>query len=310
MDYKRICSTILQTPFLLEKMYSNKENPLDLYLRYREADDGIDIDVSIYNILVYASCYRNLTVDINSKISNQPYSNCEQKYEIEKLFGLPGMVIRGDTAVNFMSLIMQIVNYEQDIIYKTNVYEIRRRLNASCIMNAKMEQKESISDLLDKHIRLCYGLGNFYPIPFLENASLNKAKAKLKSKGYNGVMFDDNLYVFLYVMYKYFVYGITDSCVLIKLINSKYLEWIKIFGKGYEGWSKFVTINHFEWFVDSNCIPIQFWNVSSKGIVFDIENYLVRINSALEKRDEKIREEFSEFVTKNNNIVAQIIDAV
>lgn len=310
MNYKKINEIIQGKPFLLEHIYLEEEKPVEKFLRYRESNDGIDIDVSIFNIMVYISCFDYICVDEYTKIERQPYRKCEHKYQIKCREN--DDIFRGDTAINSMSIIMQIVNYEKDKISKRNVGEIRSRISNSYILDTKCRDREevTIGQLLEEHIRLCYGVGNFYPIPFFSKSSLNVAKGRLKSKGYNGTMFDDNMYVFLNVIYQYMVEDRRDFCETVRLLDSKYQNWINQFGIGLNGWDNFICKNFFDAFVDSKNLPKRFWCVSENGIIYDVEMYLKKINSALRERERAIMEAYHSTQEDRKRKVEQLITCI
>lgn len=300
-DAEKLLERINSKTFLLDEMYKDDEyfsqltSPVEKYLYYRKGmnqetkeQDGIDIDVCIYNILIYLKCHSGIFADI---CSVDIISQGGKKWEIRDR-NYADITFRGDTAINCFNPIMQIVNNisQKKLSRKNNIEEIGMYLNSSVFLKSA-----EIESLINKHVILCYGVGNFYLVPFKQGYSLNRAKARLKTGGYS-CFFCDDMYKYLSVVYQYFMKGRTnDSCNLIKIVDSMYAEyWIKWFGWGKEGWMSFVEQFCFEAFMDEEHKPMQFWKKTDSGLVNDLTNYLTKINSALEKRAESILHKISD----------------
>lgn len=263
--------------FIIDKMYKdNDEYPisgsyLEKFLFYRAAKDDIDIDVCKYIIETYIKT-NPIFIDYEEKtIVNQ--NGSENKYEIHA----DGEVFRGETFVNCMQVLLQIANYSQlDNVGSNDIDEIKERILNSDIVDNK---------LLEEFIYQCYSEGNFLAIPYKEGKSLNRAKGRLKKAGYNYI-FLDNPDTYLKVLTEYFKNG-TLSCSLVKLIDKEYPCWKNRYRASAEGVECFIKDNNFEAFY-CGTMPVQFWNISSKGIKYDMNCYLQRITAALKKRKEDI----------------------
>ncbi|MBO5056694.1 MAG: hypothetical protein J6C64_10145 [Lachnospiraceae bacterium] len=292
--FSEIREIMINRPFLLQEMYKGKEenNPLELFLYYKgdAKSDGIDIDVSLYNMFVYGTCYENIIVNENTELTLQ--DRCKYKYEMKRVQGLESFTVRGDTAVNCMSILVQIASFTlKKRVYAYEINAVREGIIKS------FEEEPELKELIEKHVKLCYGIGNFYPIPFLTaKESLNQKKGVLrvggiKIGGNRKVMFMDSLQVFLKVMYQYFVENNLSSCKLIESVDKHYRDWAESFGKGQKGWKQFVDINCFNSFVNNSnelCEPIDFFSISQNTFTEDVKKYLKSINAALEERENEL----------------------
>lgn len=302
IEYKEM---VLHKMFLLDKLYNNEnynrlESNVEKYLYYRfQINDGIDVDSSILMMPIYL--IMNLEI-LKNEIKCKKQSGCSKKYELysskyEKYY------FRGDTAINCMSLIQQLFSCmlgnktAKPTKKNINDKDYKNMLN-ECISRMNDKEYKDIRTLLDEHICLCYSINNFYLIPYdRKRHSLNTNKEGFRSEGFYG-MFDDDMYLFL-VTIRCYILGEelceTHSKKYADMINKYYQEWIDSFGEGVKGWKNFIRINCFESFVDMNdekVMPICFWNIDKNNIDFksQIRDYLLQINGAMKKRENKILE--------------------
>lgn len=292
---------------LLDLMYERNEkyqklnNYIDKYLFYRDQKDNIDIDVCKYNMFIYGTCYENIAITSSSII----YKQKGEKYELLLNSYDDDISYRGDTAINCMSILMQIVKSENSChIAKKQTDVVKEMIKDSCLL-----KDNGLRNLLEEHAMLCYSVGNFYPIPFKKFergiSSLNTAKRSCISQGYNGNYFDDDMFVFLEDIYMYIVENGKIRDLVGERIRNVYTGGIGYFEKGFEGWKCFVNTYYFNSFVDDNYYPIQFWKVTDKGLKIDLENYLKTVNLAIEKRSELIMTQVN--AIKKDNAMKQLL---
>lgn len=283
------------------KEYQELNNYIDKYLFYRAQNDYIDIDVCKYNMFIYGTCYSNIAITPSSILFKQK----GEEYELLLNSYNDDISFRGDTAINCMSILMQIVKYENSCyITKKQTDIVNEMLKDSCLL-----KDENLENLLEKHAMLCYSVGNFYPIPFKKfergRFSLNIAKGRCVSEGYKDNKFDDDMFVFLEDIYMYFVENGKTRDIVGERINNVYTWWLDYFRNGLEGWKHFVDAYYLNSFVDDSYYPIQFWKVTNEGIKMDLENYLKAVNLAIEKRAELIMVQVN--AVKNDNIMEQLL---
>ncbi|MBB6714794.1 hypothetical protein [Clostridium gasigenes] len=290
---------------LLDLMYETNEkyqklnNYIEKYLFYREQKDCID--VCKYNMFIYGTCYGNITTTSSSILFKQK----GEEYELLLNSYDDDISFRGDTAINCMSILMQIVKYENSCdITKKQTTVVNEMLKDSCLL-----KDNDLRNLLEKHAMLCYSVGNFYPIPFKKfergRFSLNTAKGRCISEGYKDNHFDDDMFVFLEDMYMYFVEDGKIRGAVGKRISNAYTGWIDYFGKGLKGWKHFVNTYYLNSFVDNNYYPIQFWKMTDKGLKADLENYLKAVNFEIEKRAKLIMTQVN--AVKKDNAMEQLL---
>lgn len=267
-----------KSEFILDELYSadteypRKGSEIDRFLYYRKKGDDIDADVCKKNLEMY--CKNNPELSSELEIVLQPKINkSKMKYQIIK----DGQKYRGETLVNCMQLLLQIVNYENPIekIVATQVDEIKELLQKSKIL----KENNGLKEKLNVFVRECYGAGNFFAIPFVEGASLNTSKGKLKEYGYNFV-FSDSSYTYLKVCAEYFIEG-RNICQLTKRIDEKYPNMKELYS-GKKGFETFVSNNKFNSFFE-NGKPIKFWN-NTGDFIKDLNNYLDLAICALSTR--------------------------
>ncbi len=117
----------------------------------REQDDCIDIDVCKYNMFIYGTCYDNITTTSSSILFKQK----GEKYELLLNSYDDDISFRGDTAINCMSILMQIVKYENSCdITKKQTTVVNAMLKDSCLL-----KDNDLRNLLEKHAMLCYSVG-------------------------------------------------------------------------------------------------------------------------------------------------------
>lgn len=292
---------------LLDLMYETNEeykklnNYIVKNLFYRAQKDSIDIDVCKYNMFIYGTCYKNISTTPSSIIFKQG----GEKYELLLNSYDDNISFRGDTAINFMSILIQIVKYENSCdITKKQIAVVNEMLKNSYLLN-----ENELRNLLEKHAMLCYSVGNFYPIPFRKfvrgRFSLNTAKGRCITEGYKGNYFDDDMFVFLEDIYWYFIENGKARDLVGERISNVYTEWIDYFGKGIEGWKHFVKVYYLDAFIDDKYHPLQFWKVTDSGMKTDLSNYLKAVNLAIEKRAELIMAQVN--LVKNANPMEQLL---
>lgn len=270
--------------FYLDHLYSNNQKyPMDgtlieKFVYYRQSKDDIDVDVCKENMKIFKSI--NPCISSSASIVSQKlYNQSGMKYEIhdgEKVF-------RGETLVNCMQILLQIVNYDSKYttIYSSDFDDITYGLKHSSILS----KNKRINELLHLFIKECYSEGNFFAIPFIKNISLNQAKGRLKQKGYD-YCFVDSADTYFLVCYEYFANNII-GCSMIKYIDVSYKEW----KDRYQGnWKLFIDDNMFQDFVDANYNPVKMWTMESNDFEKDLEQYLIRTTDFLSKRRKRIND--------------------
>lgn len=269
--------------FLLDELYKdNLKYPvngdyIDKFLFYRSQNDDIDVDVCEINIINYKQT--NSLIGKDALIIKQGSNNKSyKKFELSD----KGQIFRGETLINCMQILLQIVNYdsEETLITSKDFEEISNGIKNSSILANNPELRK----LLDLFARECYCEGNFFAIPFIEGSSLNTAKGKLKQRGY-GYTFVDSSDTYFKVCYNYFVKGVC-GCQVTRLIDEKYNVWKKRYLGN--GWNTFITDNFFQAFMDSDGKPKQLWNKTCCGLEVDLENYLKNAIAALSTRSKSI----------------------
>lgn len=273
-------------PFILDLLfkdiyyYNDKWNYLEKYLYYRSTTYKIDADVSLYLCELYKKIYSY--IDEKAIIQNQKYNDKEIRnmYEIVS----KGQCLRGETLVNGMEIIKRIA-----IIKSQKFFSSDRDIDL--IQNIILKD-ESLLELLDEHIKLCYSVGNFVPIPLISK-SLNQAKGQLCYEEPHCRMgrkdfFYDGIYPYLINFYNYFVNNSRDNA-FIKIVNENYRKWLSdTYGKGKEGWDKFVEYNYLTYFVDGNNIPKKYYVITGREPLDDVKDYIKNINADLKERNKKI----------------------
>lgn len=270
--------------FLIDKLYKDNpnyttndtENYIDKFLFYRKENDDIDIDVCETNIDNYKLTNPLINKDAK-KVQQNVFNKSHKKFELID----NGQIYRGDTLINCMQVLLQIVNYDNEdtLITSSNFDEIKNGIKNSSILN----NNPKLYKLLNEFVKKCYCEGNFFAIPYIEGYSLNQAKGKLKHQGYTNP-FVDSSDTFFKVTYNYFVNG-KSSCQLTKFIDEKY----DILKKNYcNNWNLFIEHNYFQDFVNLDGTPKYLWNKTDKGFAFDLENYLTNAISALSNREKRI----------------------
>lgn len=266
--------------FVLDKLYQKDPNYpekgsyIEKYLFYRAQKDDIDADVCEEYVNMYLA---HPIIGVHAEVRRQP-GTCN-KYEITD----GRNIYRGETLVNCMQILLQIVNYEkkQERIFSSDIDEIKQGLDYSTILNENPRLREKV----EHFVCLCYGEGNFFPIPYEEGYSLNIAKGKLKSQGNNHTLADSSD-AYFDVCYNYFnnkqIY-----CSLVRLIDEKYPVWKKRYCTT-GGWETFIQDNHFHDFVSLG-VPKKMWDNTENGFVHDLESYLDAVCTALTKREAEVK---------------------
>ena len=265
--------------FILDEIY--KEDPdypangsySDRYLYYRGKKDDIDADVCETYTKMYLS---HPLITSGAEVRKQ--LGTTHKYEI-----LDGTyVYRGETIINCMQMLLQIVNYENlcEKITSRDIDTIRKSLKESVIL----KENPGLREKIEHFVKLCYGEGNFFPIPFVSGYSLNIAKGRLKTRG-NHYIFTDSSDTYFVVCYYYFVHH-QSYCQLTRFIE-KYENWKERYCKE-GGWEQFIKDNKFESFVCDGK-PIKMWNNTEKGFVKDLGNYLDMAIAALSEREKELQ---------------------
>lgn len=277
--------------FLLDELYKNDNgypsngSYVEKFLYYKERDDDIDADVCLQNVDIYLRT--NPLVGAQAEIVPQPENNkAKKKYEIHD----GSVIYRGETLINCMQFLLQIVNFENENgkIWTKDHKEIRNGLNHSRILNAN---NGKLGKLTEQFVEKCYSSGNFFAIPFSRGASLNLAKGRLKKQGYQ-YMFMDNSDTYFKVCFDYFVNGKRDV-QLTRLIDEKYDCWKKCFSQqeNPEGWKAFIEYHQFESFMNTDDdlpVPLQLWEKTGE-FEGDVTRYLERAIEALSVRENRIK---------------------
>lgn len=297
---------------LLDLMYENndeylkKSSYIEKHSFYEGQKDGIDIDVCKYNMFIYGTCYEKIATKTPFKVFKQNGT----KYELLIDSYQNNISYRGDTAINCTSVLTQIMKYENSGRISKKV--INEGLKRSCMYNDLQEN-------LEEHAKLCYSVGNYYPIPFLKDkdgrsTSLNRAKWHCSSIGYK-VNFSDDMSVFLEDIKQYFETREKRGKVS-NHISDFYNDWIKDSGEGFEGWKCFVNTYYFNSFVDKDYKPIRFWNIKQniideakngdqQALISYINNYLEAVNTAITNRTEVVLEKVKK--VSNNHVIGQLL---
>jgi hypothetical protein len=198
-----------------------------------------------------------------------------------------------------MSAIKQLFEYmTENKICKPNKYnandeKFREEYRKLVFFIEKSPEYKEIYDLLNEHIKLCYSIGNFYPLAHIHGKySLNSKKVNYHLDGYlDGYLneFDDVMSEWL----KEMKYCLEEQEGEIQKkyrenLDSTYADWIKEY-KDRGGWDNFVQENCFKPFLE-NGEPKKFWNVTKEKDKFieDFKKYLIDINKALAKRQEMV----------------------
>lgn len=266
--------------FILDEAYKGdpdypvKGSYADRYLYYRGKKDDIDADVCEAYTEMYLS---HPLISKEAEVRKQPGTT--HKYEI----GDGPYVYRGETLINCLQLLLQIVNYENvnEKITSRDIDKIRKALHESVIL----KEKPGLTGKVELLVKLCYGKGNFFPIPFVSGYSLNIAKGRLKARG-NHYTFSDSSDTYFEVCYNYFVRH-QSYCQLTRFIEEKYKNWKERYCKE-GGWEQFIKDNKFESFVCDGK-PVKMWNNTENGFVKDLENYLDMAIAALSEREKELQ---------------------
>lgn len=270
--------------FFLDKLYGGKtEYPadkdfIDKYLFYRRQKDDIDVDVCRGNMEIYRGT--NPLISRNAEIIKQrEFNRSHQKFELSD----NGQIYRGETIVNCMQLLLQIVNYDskEEVIIAGDFEEIESGIKKSSVLADHFGMWE----LLNKFVEKCGCEGNYFAIPYKAGFSLNRAKGRLRQGGY-GYTFVDSSDTYFRVCYDYFVKG-QKNCSITKLIDEKYMIW----KDRYAGhWDVFIADNCFQNFMGSDKKPIKLWNKTDQGFSTDLKNYMEKAVHVLSEREKRIND--------------------
>lgn len=305
MTREQYLEYIESAPCLLDSVYENKKstsgdwlnnfslcnNYIKKFLYYRfNADDGMDIDSCEYIIPIYITLYDKVfeKYSLEKKVKNGSQFEILVNNPV-----YPLLYVRGDTAINAMSAIRQLFEFiSNKKICKPNINnyknnELRQEYKKYVEILESDERYTKTLELLDEHIKLCYSIGNFYPLTHVYGKySLNSMKRQYSLNGYISV-FDDVMSGWLTEM---------QNCVegtsfyiregYRRNLDTTYSFWINEF-TSKDGWNTFIEYNCFEAFI-KNDIPMVFWNVSRESFLLDFDSYLLNINNALRKRQDCI----------------------
>ena len=208
MNKEKYVELVKQNPCFLDVVYENvksnsddwmdnyllRDNYLKKYLYYRfNPNDGIDIDSCAYLMPIYVVLCKDIFTTSNFVLEKK--NSSKKQFELKLEGRSDSFYIRGDTAINAMSAIQQIFEYiecnnsnieNRGILPKPNSKNYRdedlRCRYKNCVDILEKDYKE-IFIVLNEHIRLCYSVGNFYPLMHKykkERYSLNVEKAKYK----------------------------------------------------------------------------------------------------------------------------------
>lgn len=279
--------------------YALCDNFLKKFLYYRfNFNDGIDIDSCKYVMPVYVTLCNNIFTDF--QFEREKRTGKQKQYEIKVSKDEEIFYLRGDTAINAMSAIQQLFAYisKQAIRKpsKRNCDNEGFRVQYKKYLDIVQKDYKEIFVLLNEHVRLCYSIGNFYPLVHLyRRGALNNCKDLYKLKGY-GVYFDDVMSEWLKEM-RDSICG-NKKCIIKanrNKLDSVYAFWLKEYrnigeNEGKNGWRIYVEENAFEPFMGINNEPITFWEVNKEAFLDQFSMYLERINVALKERKKCIEE--------------------
>ena len=283
---------LISKPCLLETFHYQGNSYIEKYVNYRTIEDYIDIDVTIYNMYLFCTCFDFL--DVNAETCILPQTGYSKRFRLY-LHTSDKIQYRGDTGVNAYEVMKQLVYADTGEFWgndaiKADKAEFLAKLFSVC-------EKYGLTEELNQHIRLCYGIGNFYPIPYTFikgiRTSLNQIKGNLIDNS-SGKGFVDVMQEFLLCMYKFFMgEEVSQGKEIINNLNDNYMNYIKLFGSGEQGWENFIDWNYFQEFVDENYQPILFWKVDKDNPVEGIKTYLKEINKALSYRENRLAEKLN-----------------
>jgi hypothetical protein len=298
MTQEKYIDFILQRPCFLDKIYENKSSKgedwldnyskcdsyLKKYLYYRfDTSSGIDVDSHEYAMPIYVALSSNIFEEFKFEKEHKHDKYSSPQYEI-RIDNGNGYCLRGDTGINAMSAIKQLFEYMtgnkicKPNKYKANDEKFREEYRKLVSFIEKRPEYKEIYDLLNEHIKLCYSIGNFYPLAHIYRGySLNQHKGKYCClDGYLNE-FDDVMSEWLEEMKYCFTGSLEGTCY------QPYADWIE----EYKEWDYFVQENCFEPFLE-NGKPKKFWNVKKDKFIEDFKKYLIDINQALAKRQEMV----------------------
>lgn len=283
--------------FLLDKLYEDNANYpidgdyIDKFLFYRSQKDDIDVDVCEINIDNYKQTNQLISQEAR-KNEQRSYNKSHKKFELVD----NDQIYRGETIINCMQLLLQIVNYDNKdtIITSKDFEEIINGIKNSSVLANNPKMKELLNTFVEK----CYCEGNFFAIPFIAGFSLNRAKGKLKQGGYE-YTFVDSSDTYFKVCRNFFVNG-QSGCQLTRLIDEKYYVWKTRYSG--DGWKKFVSDNFFQDFMDCDGEPLRLWNKTSEGFEKDLERYLESAIRVLSNREKGIIEKRNVIVQNHEQV--------
>lgn len=276
--------------FFLDELYRDKQkypeypadkDYIDKYLFYRRQDDDIDVDACEQNMKIYRRV--NPLISREAIIKGQSEHNrSQEKYELDD----NGRIYRGETIVNCMQLLLQIVNYdsEEEVITTRDFEKIESGIKKSSVLADHPEMRKLLNEFVGK----CGCVGNYFAIPYKEGASLNQAKGRLRQGGYR-YTFVDSSDTYFRVCYNYFEEGEKDACCVTRLIDEEYMIW----KERYVGhWDTFIADNCFQDFTGSDKKPIRLWNKTDQGFFTDLKNYMEKAIHVLSEREKRIKAAF------------------
>lgn len=256
------------------KIYREYKNNKDIekkYVFYKMVANsiGIDVDSSSTVINSFRDNYNFLGT---FETKNQGNQKC--KYELINSTNINNKLkYRGETIINPISVIEHFYDLETKaklcLLLSNDEDKIKE-------FDKIRKEKSEMYELLIKHIELCYSYGNFYPIPYDGEHSLNTFKGRLLQDN----TIKDSMYEYLKLVKNYFESEENSSSNSDKLFDYYKEYFYNVVGEnGKPSFKKFVDENHLKMFVDAknDYEPISFYNG-------DITEYIKNINDVLEER--------------------------
>lgn len=261
----------------------SKLEPWQRMCYYKVSDKtGTDCDVALFTVVIYYLAY-----GLGEK--GWKINKYDSGYQLKN--PNVGWVLRGDTMNSYSTAVhgyirdvwMQVplkkneMEKEKIIIQKPESWEINSKLRKhrwEDVILRNYDFYDVISCAGFEYIRLNHTIGNFIPVPFVENGGQFNSP-----RGFNGPS-DDFWDLALMCIYNYY-FSIHDSTYNLKwlLSNDQNVnlckKWLDSFGSEASGWDTFVEQNFLQDFVNSEQghygMPKEFWKGHFEGTVMPKE---------------------------------------
>lgn len=278
--------------------YSSCNSYLKKFLYYRfNVSDKIDIDSCVFIMPVYIVLSNKIIEKYKYSCSLQKkagVTKAELEIKIDSKEDSEKKYLRGDTVINAMSAVQQLFEFiKNDTIEKpgpSNYKEddFRKRYKEIVKLLEGKEEYKEILGLLNEHIKLCYSIGNFYPIMHKYDGGRRSLNNEKESCALSGRLsrFDDVMSEWLVKVKKcFFCEEGYDS-----RIRKKYSYWFEEYSSD---WNFFLTENELMHFVEEkgkkDYTPKKYWKSESgweekEEFLTDFQKYLKEINASLEQR--------------------------